>query len=73
MRIVYLNPCGKFGGAETSLRELLASVRDAKPDWQLVLVLGEDGPLAEVARAPSGGGHRSAISDRTQPGRRCRR
>lgn len=39
-----------MGGAETSLRELLASVRAAAPDWELGLVLGEDGPLAEIAR-----------------------
>ncbi len=50
MRIAYLNPCGKFGGAETSLREILASIRNAEPDLELWLVLGEDGPLAEVAR-----------------------
>ena len=50
MRIVYLNPCGQMGGAETSLRELLAGVRAAAPDWQLCLVLGEDGPLARVAQ-----------------------
>jgi glycosyltransferase involved in cell wall biosynthesis len=50
VRIVYLNPCGNFGGAETSLRELLASVRAAEPAWQLTLVLGEDGPLGGVAR-----------------------
>jgi glycosyltransferase involved in cell wall biosynthesis len=50
MRVVYLNPCGQLGGAETSLRELLASVRKAAPDWELWLVLGEDGPLAEDAR-----------------------
>ena len=50
MRIVYLNPCGQMGGAETSLRELLISVRTAKPDWQLWLILGEDGPLARIAR-----------------------
>jgi len=48
MRIVYLNPCGQMGGAETSLRELLAGIRAAEPDWQLCLVLGEDGPLAEI-------------------------
>ncbi|HYL36136.1 MAG TPA: glycosyltransferase family 4 protein [Bryobacteraceae bacterium] len=51
MRIVYLNPCGNFGGAETSLRELLAGVRAAEPSWRLWMVLGEDGPLAEAARA----------------------
>ena len=50
MRIVYLNPSGKLGGAETSLRELMASVRAAEPGWELWLVLGEDGPLAGIAR-----------------------
>src|SRR5579863_6487509 len=50
MRIVYLNPSGRLGGAETSLRELLASVRAAEPAWDLWLVLGEDGPLAGIAR-----------------------
>jgi glycosyltransferase involved in cell wall biosynthesis len=50
VRIVYLNPCGKLGGAETSLRELLAGVRAAAPDWELCLVLGEDGRLAAIAR-----------------------
>jgi len=51
MRIVYLNPSGKLGGAETSLRELLASVRAAEPAWELWLVLGEDGPLAGIAQS----------------------
>jgi glycosyltransferase involved in cell wall biosynthesis len=50
VRIVYLNPSGKLGGAETSLRELLASVRAAEPGWDLWLMLGEDGPLATIAR-----------------------
>src|ERR1700734_2224034 len=50
MRIVYLNPSGRLGGAETSLRELLSSVRSAEPAWELWLVLGEDGPLAGIAR-----------------------
>jgi len=50
VRIVYLNPCGQLGGAETSLRELLASVRAAEPEWELSLILGEDGPLATQAR-----------------------
>lgn len=39
-----------MGGAETSLRELLASVRAAEPDWELWLVLGEEGPLSGIAR-----------------------
>ncbi len=50
MRVVYLNPCGKLGGAETSLWELLHSLRAAEPTWDLWLVLGEDGPLAGIAR-----------------------
>jgi len=50
MRILYLNPCGQMGGAETSLRELLASIRAAQPEWDLWLVLAEDGPLAGKAR-----------------------
>jgi glycosyltransferase involved in cell wall biosynthesis len=50
VQIVYLNPCGKLGGAETSLREVLTSIRAAEPDWELWLVLGEDGPLATIAR-----------------------
>ncbi len=50
MRVVYLNPCGALGGAETSLRELLRSLRIAEPGWELWLVLGEDGPLAGMAR-----------------------
>lgn len=50
MRILYLNPCGQMGGAETSLLELLRSVRAAEPGWELCLLLGEDGPLAAKAR-----------------------
>ncbi|HUI78996.1 MAG TPA: glycosyltransferase family 4 protein [Bryobacteraceae bacterium] len=50
MRILYLNPCGQMGGAETSLLELLRSMRAAVPDWELWLVLGEDGPLAGKAQ-----------------------
>jgi glycosyltransferase involved in cell wall biosynthesis len=50
LRILFLNPSGQLGGAETSLRELLGSIRTEAPDWQLCLLLSEDGPLAEVAR-----------------------
>ena len=51
MRILYLNPIAQMGGAETSLLELLASVRAAEPEWQLTLVLGADGPLRKKAAA----------------------
>jgi glycosyltransferase involved in cell wall biosynthesis len=50
VRILYLNSGAKLGGAETSLRELLAAVRSAQPSWELSLVLGEDGPLSRIAR-----------------------
>jgi glycosyltransferase involved in cell wall biosynthesis len=50
MRILYLNPSGQLGGAETSLLELLSSVRKAEPDWELSLILGEDGPLVRKVR-----------------------
>ena len=40
-----------MGGAETSLMDLLASVRAAEPGWELHLVLGEEGPLAARAAA----------------------
>jgi glycosyltransferase involved in cell wall biosynthesis len=50
MRVVYLNPCGQLGGAETSLLEILVSLRASSPEWDLHLVIGEDGPLAAEAR-----------------------
>jgi glycosyltransferase involved in cell wall biosynthesis len=50
MRILYLNPCGQMGGAETSLMSLMASVRNARRDWELCLAVGENGPLVEKAR-----------------------
>ena len=51
VRILYLNPCGQLGGAEISLLDVLASIRTAEPDWELWLVLGEDGPLVDRAIA----------------------
>jgi glycosyltransferase involved in cell wall biosynthesis len=50
VRVVYLNPCGQIGGAEASLLDLLTSVRESEPEWELWLLLGEDGPLAARAR-----------------------
>jgi glycosyltransferase involved in cell wall biosynthesis len=49
MRVAYLNPCGPMGGAEMSLMDVLGSMRAAEPGWQFSLVLGEDGPLAQLA------------------------
>jgi glycosyltransferase involved in cell wall biosynthesis len=50
VRIAFLSPSGQFGGAETSLREILGNLRTSARDWELWLVLGEDGPLAEYSR-----------------------
>jgi len=47
--VVYLNPSGQLGGAERVLLDLLASVREAEPNWTLHLVMAEDGPLADRA------------------------
>jgi glycosyltransferase involved in cell wall biosynthesis len=51
MRILFLNPSGLFGGAERSLLDIIASLRAARPDWELRLVAGSDGSLIRRARA----------------------
>jgi len=51
VRIVYLSPSGKLGGAERSLLDVLASLRAARPDWSLRLITASDGPLAFRAAA----------------------
>jgi glycosyltransferase involved in cell wall biosynthesis len=50
MRVVYLNPSGQLGGAEVALLDLVASLRDAEPDWDLHLIAGGQGLLIERAR-----------------------
>lgn len=49
MRVVYLNPSGQMGGAEVALLDLIASMRSARPDWPLHLIVGAPGPLKERA------------------------
>jgi glycosyltransferase involved in cell wall biosynthesis len=51
MRLMYFNPTGQLGGAETSLLAVLASVRRAEPSWPLHLVMTADGPLKAAAAA----------------------
>ena len=51
MRVAYLNPNGRMGGAEVALLDLMASIREAEPDWKLHLIVAEDGVVAERARA----------------------
>jgi glycosyltransferase involved in cell wall biosynthesis len=51
MRVMYLNPTGQLGGAETSMLAILASVRRAEPSWPLQVVMAADGPLAAAVHA----------------------
>jgi glycosyltransferase involved in cell wall biosynthesis len=48
---MYLSPSGQLGGAETSLLEILASLREAQPAWPLHLLVAGEGPLAARAAA----------------------
>jgi glycosyltransferase involved in cell wall biosynthesis len=51
VRIAFLNPIGQIGGAERSLLDAMASLREAKPGWKLHLITGEVGPLVEASEA----------------------
>jgi len=51
LRVTYLNPSGRIGGAEAALLDILASLRKAEPEWKLDLLISEDGPLALKAKA----------------------
>ena len=51
MRIVFLSPSGELGGAETALLDMLASIREARPDWTLAMIAASDGPLVAKAAA----------------------
>ena len=49
MRIVFLNPTGQIGGAERSLLDFMASLRQTKPAWELHLVTGSSGPFVQAS------------------------
>jgi glycosyltransferase involved in cell wall biosynthesis len=51
MRILFLSPSGHMGGAEVALLDLLASLREAEPEWKLELIVSEAGAVATKARA----------------------
>lgn len=51
MKVLFLNPSGQLGGAEVCLLNMMASLREAEPLWQLHLIVSDDGPLAEKASA----------------------
>ncbi len=49
MRIAFLNPSGHLGGAEACLLDMIAVLRQSRPEWKISLVMAESGPLAERA------------------------
>jgi glycosyltransferase involved in cell wall biosynthesis len=51
MRIVYLNPSGQTGGAEVALLDILASLKEAEPQWELHLIVPDEGVLTAKAKA----------------------
>jgi glycosyltransferase involved in cell wall biosynthesis len=51
VRIVFLSPSGELGGAETALLDMLASIREARPDWTLAMIAASGGPLVAKAAA----------------------
>jgi glycosyltransferase involved in cell wall biosynthesis len=53
VRIVFLSPSGELGGAETALLDILAAIRDGRPDWALAMIAASSGPLVAKAAAYS--------------------
>jgi glycosyltransferase involved in cell wall biosynthesis len=51
VRIVFLSPSGELGGAETALLDILAAIREARPDWALAMIAASNGPLVAKAAA----------------------
>jgi glycosyltransferase involved in cell wall biosynthesis len=49
MKILYLNPIGRIGGAEQVLLSILAAFRQASPEVSLHLIAGAEGPLLQHA------------------------
>jgi glycosyltransferase involved in cell wall biosynthesis len=49
VKIVFLNPSGELGGAETALLEICAAVRQVRPSWTLNLIAAAPGPFVDRA------------------------
>jgi glycosyltransferase involved in cell wall biosynthesis len=49
VRIVFLNPGGELGGAETALLDLLRAIQLARPSWTLHLIAAGAGPFVDRA------------------------
>jgi glycosyltransferase involved in cell wall biosynthesis len=57
MHIVYLNPSGQVGGAESCLLDAIAVLRQVRPEWSLTVILSEEGPLTAKIEALGGRVH----------------
>ena len=51
MHIAFLSPIGQIGGAERSLLDMIASLRQAEPGWKLHLIAAGGGPLVKASEA----------------------
>ncbi len=51
MRIVFLSPSGELGGAEIALLDILAAIREARPNWTMATIAASNGPLVAKAAA----------------------
>ena len=49
MKLAFLSALGEMGGAERSLYDVLASLRAARPLWELSLIVPSAGALAEAS------------------------
>ena len=50
MRLLFLNPTGQLGGAETSLLEILLVLREKQPLWTLQTLVPSPGPFVDKLR-----------------------
>ncbi len=51
LKILFLSPTGKLGGAEASLLHIMAGIREIEPSWTLCLAAADDGPLLDRVRS----------------------
>lgn len=51
MKVLYLSPSSQLGGAEKALLDILASLREADPEFRPQLIVPSDGPLIAKAEA----------------------
>jgi glycosyltransferase involved in cell wall biosynthesis len=49
MKVLYLNPIGRIGGAEQVLLSMFAALRQCRPKLSLHLIVGTEGPLLSHA------------------------